>query len=73
MVFNGMDRAIAVFGLGYVGLPLAVELGKRYTTVGFDVKRERIAELEKGIDRTGEVNAEAFRAVSYTHLRAHET
>ena len=45
----------AVIGLGYVGLPLAVELGKRYPTTGFDIKAERIAELASGRDSTLEV------------------
>ncbi len=53
---NGeVRRKIAVVGLGYVGLPLAVELGKRYPTVGFDVKNSRIEELQRGVDRTGEI------------------
>ncbi len=47
---------IAVIGLGYVGLPLAVEFGKKYQTVGFDMKKERIAELRKGKDSTLEVD-----------------
>lgn len=46
---------IAVIGLGYVGLPLAVALGRRYPTVGFDLKAERVAELRAGRDATGEV------------------
>ncbi|MBI5462388.1 MAG: Vi polysaccharide biosynthesis UDP-N-acetylglucosamine C-6 dehydrogenase TviB [Gammaproteobacteria bacterium] len=49
---------IAVVGLGYVGLPLAVEFGKYFPTVGFDIKAERIAELRAGRDNTLEVNAE---------------
>lgn len=49
------DARVAVVGLGYVGLPLAVEFGKRYPTVGFDVNETRIAELSQGHDRTGEV------------------
>ena len=49
---------IAVIGLGYVGLPLAVEFGRKYPTVGFDVKLDRIAELESGKDSTLEVSAE---------------
>ena len=39
---------IGVVGLGYVGLPLAVEFGKHFETVGFDIKANRIAELKKG-------------------------
>ena len=46
---------IAVVGLGYVGLPLAVEFGKRYETTGFDIDPGRIAELRRGKDRTLEV------------------
>jgi UDP-N-acetyl-D-galactosamine dehydrogenase len=48
---------IAVIGLGYVGLPLAVEFGRKRTVVGFDVKASRIAELKAGVDRTLEVPA----------------
>jgi UDP-N-acetyl-D-galactosamine dehydrogenase len=49
---------IAVIGLGYVGLPLAVEFGKKYKTIGFDIKASRIQELRDGIDATLEVDAE---------------
>ncbi len=49
------DCRPAVIGLGYVGLPLAVELSKRYSTTGFDIKAERIAELASGRDSTLEV------------------
>jgi UDP-N-acetyl-D-galactosamine dehydrogenase len=47
---------IGIIGLGYVGLPLAVELGKRYPTVGFDLKTQRITELKNGQDNTLEVS-----------------
>jgi UDP-N-acetyl-D-glucosamine/UDP-N-acetyl-D-galactosamine dehydrogenase len=49
------DKTIAVIGLGYVGLPLAVELGQKRPVVGFDVRLERIAELQSGRDSTLEV------------------
>jgi UDP-N-acetyl-D-galactosamine dehydrogenase len=49
---------IAVIGLGYVGLPLAVAFGKKYPTLGFDVNERRVAELRSGIDVTLEVNSE---------------
>ncbi|SMC09977.1 Vi polysaccharide biosynthesis UDP-N-acetylglucosamine C-6 dehydrogenase TviB [Nitratiruptor tergarcus] len=49
---------ICVLGLGYVGLPLAVEFGKKYKTIGFDINAKRIEELQNGIDRTLEVNKE---------------
>lgn len=47
---------IGIIGLGYVGLPLAVEFGKVLNIVGFDINKERIEELKKGYDRTKEVN-----------------
>ncbi|UCH85758.1 MAG: hypothetical protein JSW50_03565, partial [Candidatus Latescibacterota bacterium] len=53
---------IAVIGLGYVGLPLAVEFGKHYDTVGFDVDVQRVEELRNGEDRTLETNAEDIKA-----------
>jgi UDP-N-acetyl-D-galactosamine dehydrogenase len=49
---------IAIVGLGYVGLPLAVEFGKRYDTIGFDINAARIAELRQGRDSTLEVEPE---------------
>jgi UDP-N-acetyl-D-galactosamine dehydrogenase len=52
---------IAVIGLGYVGLPLANEFGKKYETVGFDINRKRIAELSEGNDRTLELSAEQLK------------
>ncbi|MEE4240035.1 MAG: Vi polysaccharide biosynthesis UDP-N-acetylglucosamine C-6 dehydrogenase TviB [Desulfopila sp.] len=53
-----LQTKIAVVGLGYVGLPLAVEFGKKITTVGFDLKNERIAALKAGTDTTMEVDRE---------------
>jgi UDP-N-acetyl-D-galactosamine dehydrogenase len=52
-----MNPSIAIIGLGYVGFPLAVEFGKLYPTLGFDIDSSRIAELQSGIDRTQEVSA----------------
>jgi len=62
MSFDINNLRIGVIGLGYVGLPLAVEFGKRYPTLGFDVKAHRIAELEKGHDSTLEASAEELAA-----------
>jgi UDP-N-acetyl-D-galactosamine dehydrogenase len=56
MDFDFQKLKIGVIGLGYVGLPLAVEFGKKYPTVGFDVKAARIAELEASHDSTLEVD-----------------
>ena len=58
-----LDEAkIAVVGLGYVGLPLAVAFGRVFDTLGFDIKEERIAELRQGRDSTLEVEPEALAA-----------
>jgi UDP-N-acetyl-D-galactosamine dehydrogenase len=53
---------IGVVGLGYVGLPLAVEFGKHFETIGFDVNPQRVAQLRKGRDSTLEVAPEELRA-----------
>ena len=55
---------LAVIGLGYVGLPLAVALARHFSVIGFDQKRERVTELASGRDRTGEVDAVALRNTS---------
>jgi len=57
-----MEYRIAIIGLGYVGLPLAVEFGKKYPTVGYDIAQWRIDELRKGIDRTLEVDTDELLA-----------
>ena len=53
---------IAVVGLGYVGLPLAVEFGKTHRTIGFDMSRQKVDAYRTQVDPTGEVAAEALRA-----------
>ena len=55
-----VDRKIAVIGLGYVGLPVAVAFGKKHRVVGFDVNQARIAELKAGEDRTLEVESDVL-------------
>ncbi len=52
---------LCIIGLGYVGLPLAVEFGKKYETIGFDINTTRIEELRLGIDRTLEVSSEELQ------------
>jgi UDP-N-acetyl-D-glucosamine/UDP-N-acetyl-D-galactosamine dehydrogenase len=59
-----MMEKIGVIGLGYVGLPLAVEFGKILDVVGFDINQVRIEELKKGYDRTLEVDADEFATSS---------
>jgi len=54
---NPEKTTLAVIGLGYVGLPLAVEFGKQYRTIGFDIDHSRIKELAGGLDKTLEVDA----------------
>jgi UDP-N-acetyl-D-galactosamine dehydrogenase len=51
------DQKIAIIGLGYVGLPLAVEFGKKYKTIGFDINLERVSDLVNGNDLTNEVSS----------------
>lgn len=65
------DIKIAVIGLGYVGLPLAVELGKKYPTLGFDIKEARVQELLGGKDSTKEVTSEDLAQagqLQFSHL-----
>ena len=69
MKFDPKNIRIGVVGLGYVGLPLAVEFGKFYPTVGFDINQARVAELIGGTDSTLEVTGEELREArhaSYT-------
>jgi UDP-N-acetyl-D-galactosamine dehydrogenase len=67
--FSLRNCKLGIVGLGYVGLPLAVEFGKHFKTVGFDIKASRIAELKAGKDSTLESDAAELRAarhLSYT-------
>jgi UDP-N-acetyl-D-galactosamine dehydrogenase len=61
MTFDIHKIHIGIIGLGYVGLPLAVEFGRKYPTVGFDVKKARVADLERGRDATLEVSSEELK------------
>ena len=55
------DLKIAIIGLGYVGLPLAVEFGKKFDVVGFDINQARIGELQSGVDQTLEVSSDELK------------
>jgi UDP-N-acetyl-D-galactosamine dehydrogenase len=57
------DYRITIIGLGYVGLPLAIEFAKKYKVVGFDINRDRIDELSNGFDRTKEADLSALSEV----------
>ena len=59
------DKKIAIIGLGYVGLPLAVEFGKTRSTLGFDISTRRIDELRLGRDSTLEVTEEEMTSASH--------
>jgi UDP-N-acetyl-D-glucosamine/UDP-N-acetyl-D-galactosamine dehydrogenase len=61
-------RKVAVVGLGYVGLPIAVAFGKQHRVIGFDINKSKIEELREGFDRTGEVSTAELKAsqVEYT-------
>lgn len=64
-MININEIKIAVIGLGYVGLPLAVEFGKKVPVTGFDINAKRIAELNSGIDHTLEVSKEDLTQATY--------
>lgn len=59
-----MNKKLGIIGLGYVGLPLAVEFGKKYKTVGFDINQSRVQELGNGFDRTLECSKEQLTSAS---------
>ncbi len=61
---------IGVIGLGYVGLPLAVEFGKQYPTVGFDISAARIEELRRGVDATRETEPQDLAAAAQLSFSA---
>jgi len=61
---------VAVVGLGYVGLPLAVEFGKRHRTIGFDLSKDKVDSYRRHIDPTGEVSTEELRASTMLEVGA---
>ncbi len=62
--FLSRDHKVAVVGLGYVGLPLAVHFARRYRVLGYDISTLRVQELTEGHDRTGEVSSDELKEVS---------
>ncbi len=70
MNFSLINTQIAVIGQGYVGLPLAVEFGKHYPTLGFDINAIRIEQLGNGIDLTQEMSAEQLTGSSHLKFSA---
>lgn len=67
---NDTDKKIAIIGLGYVGLPLAVEFGKTRHVIGFDINKKRIAELESGQDHTLEVTPDELKRAEFLDYSA---
>jgi UDP-N-acetyl-D-galactosamine dehydrogenase len=61
------DNKIAIIGLGYVGLPLAIEFGKKYKVLGFDINKTRVEELQQGFDHTLEADLDGMKTA--TELR----
>lgn len=59
------NPTLAIIGLGYVGLPLAVEFGKKIDTLGFDIQQARINQLQQGVDHTLELSAEELKEADY--------
>ena len=70
-MFDLESAKIGIIGLGYVGLPLAIEFGKRYPTVGLDIKAERIEELKAGEDSTREVTGEELALISTIYANSY--
>ena len=62
VIIKNKKIKIGVIGLGYVGLPLAIEFSKKYSTIGFDKNEDRINQLKDGIDKTLEVSKQALKA-----------
>jgi UDP-N-acetyl-D-galactosamine dehydrogenase len=56
------NEKIGIIGLGYVGLPLAVEFGKKFDTIGFDININRVNELRSGVDHTLETDSENLKS-----------
>ena len=67
---NHSEDKIAIIGLGYVGLPLAVEFAKKFFVVGFDINKQRISELNTGLDKTLEVENDHLKSVLTSDLNA---
>lgn len=61
------NKRIAIIGLGYVGLPLAIEFGKKYKVMGFDINQDRVNELNNGQDRTKEADLEGMSIAMKMH------
>lgn len=68
-----MFKKISIIGLGYVGLPLAIEFGKKYNVLGFDINSQRIKELQANVDSTLEVSKDNFLKSKYISFSSNES
>lgn len=73
MIKQIRDSKITVIGLGYVGLPLAVEFAKKFPTIGFDINKKRIEEINQGHDRTLEVDDDSLKNVVVEDFKTNKT
>ncbi|MDQ2695086.1 MAG: Vi polysaccharide biosynthesis UDP-N-acetylglucosamine C-6 dehydrogenase TviB [Pseudomonadota bacterium] len=71
-MFDLASTRLGIVGLGYVGLPLAVEFGKKYPTLGFDINAARILELRSGRDSTLEVSAQELQHAAHLHFTSQQ-
>ena len=67
-----MEKKLCIIGLGYVGLPLAVAMAKKFYVIGFDINKKRIDELNSGYDNTNELSPQQVKkylrkSILYTH------
>ena len=65
-------KRIAIIGLGYVGLPLAIEFGKKYKVLGFDINQDRVDELNSVKDRTNEADLEGLKLTMNLAIESEE-
>ena len=71
-LISSSNIRICVVGLGYVGFPLAIEFGKKYETIGFDINKRRIKELKEGFDRTLEISNFNLKDIKSLELTSNE-
>ena len=67
-MFDLENAKIGIIGLGYVGLPLAVEFSKKYPVIGFDIDAFRISSLKEGIDNTSEIDSKELLEQKNLHF-----
>ena len=69
---NTKEIKLAVIGLGYVGLPLAIEFGKKRNVIGYDMSEKRIADLNSSFDETKQMNSDDFDAAKYLKFSSNQ-